>query len=63
MRTDFLFVQPSLSGGIASAIDFEGLNFYNLSATDNEADDRALRSDWSMVGCDLREALKNYGDK
>jgi hypothetical protein len=52
MRTDFLFVQPSLSGGVASAIDFEGLNFYNLSATDNEADDRALRSDWSMVGCD-----------
>lgn len=58
-RTDFLFARPSFGSGFARALDLCG-NFdaYNSSATEEEADERAIASDWLVVGKDLREALE-----
>lgn len=63
MKTDFLFAQPSFVGGVASVVDLEGMNFYNESVSAFEADETALRSDWEMVGGDMREALMQYEQK
>lgn len=63
MKSDFLFVQPSFISGAASAIDLEGMVFYNESDSTSEADQMALRSDWQMVASDMREALAEYGKK
>lgn len=60
MKTDFLFTQPSFRSGFASVIDIEGKVFYNDSENERVADCRALRSDWEMVGKDLRKAIDNY---
>lgn len=60
MRTDFLFAQPSFVSGMASAVDIEGACFYNESSSTLEADEKALKSDWGMVGNDIREALTQY---
>lgn len=61
MTTDSLFARPSFIEGIASIADLEGLRFFNYSDTPEGADERALRSDWEMVGQDLAGALAAYG--
>lgn len=61
MSTDHLFAQPSFRSGVASIIDIEGMTFYNTSQTPEEADHRAIESDWGVVGLDLRGALDSYG--
>ena len=59
MRTDFLFVQPSLLRGVGRSFDLWGqLNQYNTSATPADADILALRSDWEVVAQDFRNGLK-----
>jgi hypothetical protein len=59
--TDFLFARPSFTEGAARLIDFGNfLNEYNTTETANEADARALRSDWLMVGDDLQSALDAF---
>lgn len=63
MGSDFLFAHPSFIGGVASIIDLEGVNFYNDSVSAYEADKRALKSDWKMVGNDMQEALTQYEQK
>jgi hypothetical protein len=58
-RTDFLFALPSFGSGFARALDLDGtFDAYNSSATEEEADERAIASDWLVVGKDLREALE-----
>jgi hypothetical protein len=61
LKTDFLFSKMSLLTGAASAFNLAG-NFYrfNHSATEAEADAKAIFSDWSMVGEDLRTAFKEF---
>ncbi|NMA17921.1 MAG: hypothetical protein GX939_04085 [Clostridiaceae bacterium] len=45
--------------GAAAVLDFAGaLHQYNYSASDHEADYLALKSDWDMVGEDLRYAMR-----
>ena len=34
---------------------------FNYSASDEEADAKALRSDWQMVGADITQALEEEG--
>lgn len=63
MKSDFLFSQPSFVSGVASAIDLEGLVFYNESDSASEADRTALKSDWQVVASDMREALVEYGKR
>jgi hypothetical protein len=36
---------------------------YNDSSTPEEADARAIMSDWMEVGQDLDTAVRNYGEK
>ena len=58
MRTDFLFVSPSPWLGFARLLDIAGtFDRYNVSRTPEEADARAMYSDWRMVGEDLADAI------
>jgi len=60
MGSDFLFASPSLMSGIARTFDLFGIfDSYNSSRTGEMADARALYSDWSAVGDDLRNAMKS----
>jgi len=57
---DFLFATPSPTAGIARFFDFAGgYDIYNSSATEAEADSKALYTDWICVGDAFRAAFKN----
>ena len=60
MVTDFLFVKPSSIKGAGSVIDFFGEIPYNSSESEKEADERAIYSDWSMIGQDISGAIVSY---
>ncbi|HEY4500406.1 MAG TPA: hypothetical protein VJH25_01290 [Candidatus Paceibacterota bacterium] len=56
-----LFVRPSFTEGISRLLDLSGtLQEYNISKTEREADTKALKNDWYMVGNDLRSSIQNY---
>lgn len=56
-----LFARPSVVEGIARILDLgTTLQEYNASETENEADSKALKSDWRAVGIDLKHAVKKY---
>ncbi len=60
-HSDFLFARPSFIEGLARIVDFGGtLNEYNRSKTAEEADKRALKSDFEVIGRDLREAIDEF---
>ena len=58
-QTDFLTASSGFMTGMGSAIGIAG-NFYgfNYSKSSIEADKKALRSDWLMVGQDLAGAIR-----
>ena len=57
-------VIPSLLVGAASVLDMGAtLNIYNMDKTIEQADSKAIASDWQMVGEDLRVALNQYGEE
>jgi hypothetical protein len=56
-----LYHRPSFFEGIARLFDFNGeLNKYNMSQTEDDADYRAIKSDWQHVGLDLLRAISEY---
>ena len=56
--TDFLFANPSTLSGAGRVIDLMGtFDRYNRSASPQEADARALFSDWLAVGRDLMSSM------
>ena len=58
--TGFLFAQPGFMQGVASALDIGGtLIQYNVSNTPQEADTRALASDWAITGNDIKAATEH----
>ena len=60
--TGFLFSSPSWIQGVASAMDLGGtLVEYNVSKTPQEADVRAIASDWAITGKDIQRAAENFG--
>ena len=59
--TDFLVVQPSVSSGVASLIDLFGTDRYNMSESEEEADSKAIFSDWAMVGKDIQGSVDVAG--
>lgn len=66
MATDYLFARPSLLRGIARVVDLCGvldLGAYNASATPEEADHRALLSDWQAVAGDFGAAFAETGHR
>lgn len=56
--TFFLFSRPSFIEGIARILDLGvTLNEYNYSESEEEADARALASDWKAIGNDIKVAI------
>lgn len=61
MKTGFLFAGPSIWSGAARLLDLGcTFNVYNYSPTDEEADAKAVYSDWLMVGNDIRNAFQHH---
>jgi hypothetical protein len=57
VRTDFLFARPSFWSGVGRLLDLWGkFDDYNVSRSAEEADMRALYSDWRITGQDLRDS-------
>jgi hypothetical protein len=57
--TGFLFAHPGFLQGAAVVIDLGGtLVEYNVSGTPQEADARAIASDWAITGKDILTAAK-----
>lgn len=63
-RTGRLFARPSFLEGVARVIDIGAtLNVYNQDSTGNEADAKAIYSDWFAVGDDLRSAIRKHQEE
>ena len=63
-KSNFVYARPSFLRGVARLFDFGGtLNTYHYLADEdpNEADARAIASDWQAVGRDLASAIGQYG--
>ncbi|MCH8525001.1 MAG: hypothetical protein LAT52_10660 [Balneolales bacterium] len=62
--TDYLFAMPNALTGAATVINLAG-NFYgyNESATGSEADEKALESDFNVVGQDISSALEGISEE
>jgi hypothetical protein len=59
--TDFLYARPSFLEGMARVLDIGGtLQQYNVSATGEDADARALAADVHAIGADLRRVMADY---
>lgn len=64
MTNLFLFGSFNFWEGMARVLDVGGtMVVYNESPTIEEADRRALSSDWQAVGDDLRNAMNIYGEE
>jgi len=60
-KTDFLFSEGSVDLGAGSVLDLTGSYFsYNLSPNGQEADRRALASDWGVIGQELNKAISAW---
>ena len=63
-RGYLLYARPSFWEGVARLVDITGsLNQYNYSASDEEADCRAIESDWEAVGADILSAAKAFQEQ
>lgn len=63
-NTCFLFADPSFLSGAAGVMDIGGgLLIYNVSESGREADERAIASDWAVVGSDILNAAKALGEE
>ena len=59
-RSDFLFARPSFLRGMGDVLNIGAVGkIYNCSDSIEEADMKALQSDWKIVGNDMREALND----
>lgn len=59
-----LYTRPSFFEGIARLFDITGsLNKYNKSRTPEEADFRAIRSDWEAVGNEISSAARKFTEE
>jgi len=57
-KTDHLFSSSGFLEGIGSVIAIGGnYHSFNTSKTPHQADADALKSDWGVVGNDLRKAI------
>lgn len=62
--TGFLYADPSFLSGLAAVLDLSGsLVMYNTSRTGREADQRALASDWAVVGKDIGAAIETFEEE
>ncbi len=64
MRTGFLFPTPGFLSGIGSVLNVFGKpGLYNYSRTGEEADFKALYSDYRMIGQDIEDAMGIFEDE
>jgi len=57
--TDFLFATSSYLTGAGTVINMGGNYYrYNRSATPAQADARAIRQDFAMIGQDVRDVVE-----
>jgi hypothetical protein len=57
-RTDFLLPKRNFWSGFSSVLSIFGeSNQFNTSESGEEADYKALQSDWEMVGQDIRKSM------
>ncbi len=62
--SDFLFAQPGFFRGMAATLDIGAtLTVFNESQSPEESDAKAIRSDWRVVGDDLRAAVRKYEEE
>lgn len=60
-RTDFLLPKNNFWIGMGSILNLAGSYFeYNYSRSENEADLKALISDWDNVGGDIRKVKEDF---
>lgn len=59
--TDFLFSTSTFLSGAGTIFNIAG-NYYefNSSESEPEADERALNTDWHIVGQDIEDAINQY---
>ncbi|MFZ3262537.1 MAG: hypothetical protein WA172_00925 [Terriglobales bacterium] len=61
LKSDFLIAAPSFVSGAARLLDWAGLyDTYNGSRNGQEADAKALFSDWRVVGQDIDDAMVEF---
>lgn len=59
--TDYLLPMNNFWVGMGSILNLAGNYFeYNYSKSDNEADLKALTSDWENVGEDIRKSKRSF---
>jgi len=59
-RTDFLFPKRDFWTGFSSILSISGdENKFNTSKSGEEADMKAIKSDWEMIGQDIRNAFSD----
>lgn len=64
MTNLFLFGSFGFFEGMARVMDLGAtMVVYNDSPTIEEADSRALESDWRAVGDDIKSAMTSYAEK
>lgn len=61
MTTSRLYIKPSFLRGMGSIGNLSGSLLYKKYQTPQEADTEAIKSDWEMVGSDLKWAIEEYG--
>lgn len=64
--TDFLVAKNDFVSGMSRAVDLgstRNKRIYNSSKQANEADEKAIYSDWSMTGKDIWEAYGKFKQK
>jgi hypothetical protein len=63
-KSDLLFPRTNFITGMGSIFNIAG-NYYgfNRSATSNEADKKAIESDWGVVGKDIEKAIQSQDKK
>lgn len=60
-KSDFLFAMPDFLGGVSRVLDLGStMNIYNDSDSPEEADYKAMSSDWQVTGDDIRRALDEF---
>jgi len=61
VKSDFLVSSPSFASGAARLFDWYGVyDSYNRSRNGQEADAKAMFSDWRLVGQDINDAMVEF---
>ncbi len=61
IKSDFFVAAPSFASGAGRLLDWYGLyDIYNVSKNGQEADAKAMFSDWRIVGEDINDAMMEF---